>query len=139
VARSQPRSSREADAKASAIRTLERLSRGKRKVPPMPEGWYPHGPGDPLYELDWVLAEARPLGCRASRQAIARAAMRTLPALDRCHKGLWGTPLGTWSSGRDVDVSGQAAFCLLIHADRLAECGAHGKLPEGNRSWQQQT
>jgi hypothetical protein len=43
--------------------------------------------------------------------------MCTPRGLDRCHKGLWGTPLGTWSSGSDVDVTGQAAFCLLIHAD----------------------
>jgi hypothetical protein len=34
---------------------LRRLAReGRRQpVPPMPEGWYPHEPGDPFYELDW--------------------------------------------------------------------------------------
>lgn len=44
LARSRPRSGREAVAKASAIRTLERLSRERRRqeVPPMPEGFYPH-------------------------------------------------------------------------------------------------
>ena len=36
LARSRPRSGREAPAKASALRTLERLNRGKRQVPPMP-------------------------------------------------------------------------------------------------------
>jgi hypothetical protein len=54
LARSRPRSGREAVAKASALRTLERSRRGKRRVPPMPEGWYPHERGDPFYELDWV-------------------------------------------------------------------------------------
>ena len=56
LARSRPGSGREAVAKACAIRTLERLSRGRgrREVPPMPEGWYPHEPGDPFYELDWL-------------------------------------------------------------------------------------
>jgi hypothetical protein len=24
----------------------------------MPKGWYPHDPGDPYYELDWVFARA---------------------------------------------------------------------------------
>jgi hypothetical protein len=35
---------------------LERLGRERRRqeVPPMPEGWYPHEPRDPFYELDWV-------------------------------------------------------------------------------------
>jgi hypothetical protein len=62
LARSRPRSGREAAAKASAIRTLERLSRHKRRqeVPPMPEGWYPHEPGDPFYELDWVFLHENP-------------------------------------------------------------------------------
>ena len=60
LARSRPRSGREAVAKASAIRTLERLNRGKRKVPPMPEGWYPHERGDPFYELDWVFLHEHP-------------------------------------------------------------------------------
>jgi hypothetical protein len=26
----------------------------------MPEGWYPHEPGDPFYELDWVFLHERP-------------------------------------------------------------------------------
>ena len=60
LARSRPRSGREAVAKASALRTLERLGRGKRQVPPMPEGWYPHEPGDPFYELDWVFLHEHP-------------------------------------------------------------------------------
>jgi hypothetical protein len=44
LARSRPRAGRESVAKASAIRTLERLAReGRRQpIPPMPEGWYPH-------------------------------------------------------------------------------------------------
>jgi hypothetical protein len=60
LARSRPRSGREAAAKASALRTLERLRRGKRQVPPMPEGWYPHAPGDPFYELDWEFLHEHP-------------------------------------------------------------------------------
>lgn len=51
---------REAAAKASALRTLERLGRGKRQVPPMPDGWYPHEPGHPFYELDWVFLHEHP-------------------------------------------------------------------------------
>jgi hypothetical protein len=51
-----------AAAKASAIRTLEELGRERRRqeVAPMPEGWYPHEPGDPFYELDWVLRHEHP-------------------------------------------------------------------------------
>jgi hypothetical protein len=62
LARSRPTSGREAVAKASALRTLERLSRSRRRqeVPPMPVGWYPHGPGDPFYELDWVFLHEHP-------------------------------------------------------------------------------
>jgi hypothetical protein len=62
LARSRPRSGRQSIAKASAIRTLERLAReGRRQpVPPMPEGWYPHEPGDPFYELDWVFLHEHP-------------------------------------------------------------------------------
>ena len=60
LARSRPRSGRQAVAKASALRTLERLNRRKRQVPPMPEGWYPHEPGHPFYELDWVFLHEHP-------------------------------------------------------------------------------
>ena len=62
LARSRPRSGRQSAAKASAIRTLERLERGRRRgdVPPMPEDWYPHEPGDPFYELDWVFLHEHP-------------------------------------------------------------------------------
>jgi hypothetical protein len=60
LARSRPRSVRETAAKASALRTLERVKRGKRQVPPMPEGWYPHEPGDPLHELDWEFLHEHP-------------------------------------------------------------------------------
>ena len=60
LARSRPRSGREAVAKASALRTLERLRRGKRQVPPMPQGWYPHEPGDPFYALDWLFLHEHP-------------------------------------------------------------------------------
>ena len=51
LARSSPRSGRAAVAKASAIRTLERLGRGRRSVPPMPDGWHPM-PGSAWEELD---------------------------------------------------------------------------------------
>jgi hypothetical protein len=62
LARSRPMSGRAAAAKASAIRTLERLGRERRRqeVPPMPEGWYPHEPSDPFYELDWVFLHEHP-------------------------------------------------------------------------------
>jgi hypothetical protein len=62
LARSRPRSGRQSAAKASAIRTLERLARERRRqpMPPMPEGWYPHEPGDPFYELDWLFLHEHP-------------------------------------------------------------------------------
>jgi hypothetical protein len=62
LARLRPRSGRESVAKASAIRTLERLARERRRqpMPPMPEGWYPHEPGDPFYELDWLFLHEHP-------------------------------------------------------------------------------
>jgi hypothetical protein len=62
LARSRPRSGRQSAAKASAIRTLERLAReGRRQpIPTTPEGWYPHKPGDPFYELDWVFLYEHP-------------------------------------------------------------------------------
>ena len=59
LAQSRPRSGRQSVAKASAIRTLERLARERRKQP-MPEGWYPHEPGDPFYELDWMFLHEHP-------------------------------------------------------------------------------
>jgi hypothetical protein len=58
LARSRPRSGRAAVAKASAIRTLERLARGGQRVapPPCPPDWHP-GPPE-FEELDRVhLAE----------------------------------------------------------------------------------
>jgi hypothetical protein len=53
LARSHPRSGREAQAKASAIRTLERLARGGRRMapPPCPPDWHPN-PGTAWEELD---------------------------------------------------------------------------------------
>ena len=60
LARSRPSSGREAVAKASALRTLERLNRAKRQVPPMPDGWYPHEPGHSFYELDWAFLHEHP-------------------------------------------------------------------------------
>jgi hypothetical protein len=59
LARSRPRSGRQAAAKASAIRTLERLAREGRRQP-MPAGWYPHQPGDPFYELDLEFLHEHP-------------------------------------------------------------------------------
>ena len=29
-------------------------------MPPLPEGWYPHEPGDPFYELDWEFLHEHP-------------------------------------------------------------------------------
>ena len=62
LARSRPTSGRGAIAKAGAIRTLERLRRDlhRRPVPPKPDGWYPHEPGDPFYELDWMFLHEHP-------------------------------------------------------------------------------
>jgi hypothetical protein len=62
LARSRPRSGRGSAAKAAALRTLERLERGRRRqhVPPMPEGWYPYPPGDPFGELDRVFLQRNP-------------------------------------------------------------------------------
>jgi hypothetical protein len=57
LARSQPRSGRAALAKASAIRTLERLGRGNKRVSllPCPPDWHP-GPPE-FEELDRVHLE----------------------------------------------------------------------------------
>jgi len=61
LARSDPRSGREAQAKASAIRTLERLARkgGRVALPPCPEGWYPPNQAQ-FEELDRVHLEKHP-------------------------------------------------------------------------------
>jgi hypothetical protein len=72
LARSTPRSGREAAAQASAIRTLERLDRGRRRQkvpPPMPEGWYPYPPGDPSGELDRLFLQANPQILQRQRPA----------------------------------------------------------------------
>jgi hypothetical protein len=51
LAWSEPRSGREAVAKVSALRTLERMRRGKKVPPSMPEGWHPN-PGTMWERLD---------------------------------------------------------------------------------------
>jgi len=60
LARSHPRSGRQAAAKASALRTLERLARGSRRtvLPPCPPDWHP-GPPE-FEELDRVHLEEHP-------------------------------------------------------------------------------
>ena len=61
LARSQPRSGRQAAAKASALRTLERLARHGRRpgLPPCPPGWYP--PDQAAFEeLDRAHLEEHP-------------------------------------------------------------------------------
>jgi hypothetical protein len=61
LARSHPRSGREAQAKASALRTLERLARDGRRseLPPRPPDWYP--PNQAAFEeLDRVHLEKHP-------------------------------------------------------------------------------
>jgi hypothetical protein len=60
LARSRPRSGREAAAKASALRGLERLARagGRRVLPPCPPGWHP-GPPE-FEELDRVYLTEHP-------------------------------------------------------------------------------
>jgi len=32
--------------------------------PPMPQGWYPHEPGDPFYELNWLFLHEQPASLR---------------------------------------------------------------------------
>lgn len=61
LARSTPRSGRQAQAKASALRTLERLSRDgrRRRVPPCPPDWYPPNQAE-FEELDRVHLEVHP-------------------------------------------------------------------------------
>jgi hypothetical protein len=61
LARSRPRSGRQAAAKASALRTLERLARGGRRpaLPPCPAGWHPQA-GTEWEELDRVYLEEHP-------------------------------------------------------------------------------
>lgn len=62
----------------------------------MPEGWYPHEPGDPCYELDWVfLSEHRILQRhweRAWRESGVTGIRLGLPVLLRHHGGLERTP-----------------------------------------------
>jgi hypothetical protein len=58
LARSRPTSGRQAAAKAAALRTLERLNRGPREVPPCPPDWHP-GPPE-FEELDRWYLEQRP-------------------------------------------------------------------------------
>jgi hypothetical protein len=60
LARSHPRSGRQAAAKASALRMLERLARdGRRRVPPCPPDWRPM-PGTAWEELDRADLEEHP-------------------------------------------------------------------------------
>jgi len=60
LARSHPRSGRQAAAKASALRTLERLARAGRRdaLPPCPADWHP-GPPE-FEELDRAHVEEHP-------------------------------------------------------------------------------
>jgi hypothetical protein len=59
LSRSRPRSGRQAQAKASALRTLERLNRrGRVVLPPCPPDWHP-GPRE-LEELDRVHLQEHP-------------------------------------------------------------------------------
>ena len=60
LARSRPKSGRQAQAKASALRTLERLNRrGRVALPPCPEGWYPPNQAE-FEELDRIHLEEHP-------------------------------------------------------------------------------
>jgi hypothetical protein len=60
LAGSQPRSGRQAQAKASALRTLERLNRrGRVGLPPCPPDWYPPDQAQ-FEELDRVYLEEHP-------------------------------------------------------------------------------
>ena len=61
LARSRPRSGREAQAKASAIRTLERLARDGRRpgLPPCPPDWDPPNQAE-FEELDRAHLEEHP-------------------------------------------------------------------------------
>ena len=82
LARSRPRSGREAQAKASAIRTLERLARNGRRprLPPCPPGWYP--PNQAAFEeLDRALAAT---ACRPMQQRVGASPIRAgRPAVAR--------------------------------------------------------
>ena len=62
LAACHPRSGREAVAKASALRTIERLQRERRKqeVPPRLADWFPSQPGDPFFHLDWDFLRQHP-------------------------------------------------------------------------------
>jgi hypothetical protein len=60
LARSRPRSGRQSAAKASALRTLERLNRrGRVALPPCPPDWYPPNQAG-FEELDRVHLEEHP-------------------------------------------------------------------------------
>ena len=68
LARSHPRSGREAQAKASALRTLERLAWDGRRseLPPCPPGLYP--PKD-VGDMAWLLAVPPHRSCFSSKAA----------------------------------------------------------------------
>jgi hypothetical protein len=60
LAQSHPQSGRQAQAKASALRTLERLNRrGRVALPPCPPDWYPPDQAQ-FEELDRVDLEEHP-------------------------------------------------------------------------------
>ena len=47
---------------SATLEEWRRLARERRRqpMPPMPDGWYPHQPGDPFYELDWLFLLEHP-------------------------------------------------------------------------------
>ena len=45
----------------------------------MPEGWYPHEPGDSFYELDWVLLHEHPEVLRRHWEAAWRDGRVSVP------------------------------------------------------------
>jgi hypothetical protein len=56
LARSRPRSGRQSVAKASALRTLERLQRPRHGgvIPPCPDGWHPGPPELEALDQDYL-------------------------------------------------------------------------------------
>ena len=53
-------------------------------MPAMPDGWYPHEPGDPFYELDWLFLHEHPVDPQASLGVGAAGGARLMGATFSC-------------------------------------------------------
>jgi hypothetical protein len=70
----------------------------------MPDGWYPHEPGDPFYELDWVVLHEHPellrrhgswRGARGGCEVPRLLPPQTVPSASQSHirADAWYSPI----------------------------------------------